>query len=598
MSDYLMWPAGLNTADLRLKTRRPKLSMYGPPRGSAESQALFGASKYSATAQQMANRAQFKFSGAGRYGRTRMHHSRRLGMRRRPRIRGGRGGYFDNMFNFGSISQGTGHAGNLSAGGGDYSVPGMGTVDNAIVGAGFSSAGIPQFAPHQSTGVFSKVEFLQSIYAPSVAGAFQNTILPLNPGLQQTFPWLALVAPQFEEYEFLQLMFYWRPMVSDFNSGTGQTGEIIMVTQYNPSDPPFIDTLRAKSYDMAMSCKASLSMNHGVECDPTKNSGAAGKYVRVGPLPDSGVGSDLKQYDLGNLNVIVTGTPTEYSGQLLGELWVAYTVALRKPKLPISTGDTILRDYFSCSQVKTETVDLAGTVYPTFNMSQWNSAPIAYGAQNRINNVGQGLIFNADDTNANWTYELPPWYSGDMRITLTILNGILIPLDVAGPQTEAGQIIKLTAPFEVVLTNCTSITDLATMSGDNPPPLNWPAGYVTTDGVQAPQFTTQLITNTVGSGWTNYSGTFTNQLVCTIDCRIPAGGAKVAIVWRNAGGIPPFANVLRMTGWQLDATEYNTAFNGQGGLGPVQVVSQAGVPLPNPFQYQAFAVPGGSNSGP
>jgi hypothetical protein len=499
------------------------------------------------------------------------------------RLKGGRGGYFDNMFNFGTISQSGGHAGNLTASGvGDYTVPGIGTVDNAIVGSGFSSAGIPQFAPHESSGVFSKVEFLQSIYAPQLpAGQFQNTVLPLNPGLQRTFPWLALVAPQFEEYEFLQLMFYWRPMVSDFNSGTGQTGEVIMVTQYNPNDPPFTDTLRAKSYDMAMSCKASLAMNHGVECDPTKNSGAAGKYIRSGPLQYDGQGTDIKQYDLGNLNVIVNGTPAEYAGQLLGELWVAYTVQLRKPKLPTSTGDVILRDYFQCQTIPEPQAPVATALSL---LSGWPSAPIAYGQQNRINTRGQGLALTYFDNGISGEqlrviYTIPTWYTGQLELKFAML----MPSSVVDSVTGSIGALTTNNPWSVLTTGVTRvINDIGTAR------LNI-AGPTVRDGPiysgdLAPSYQASAYIAPPAelvSGITLLNTVSLLSYMVHVDVGANTTGAPQTVTIVYTHDYSGFVGRASMSGWWFDASEYNTAFNDS--QGHIALESNTGEQITNPF---------------
>jgi len=566
MSDYLSWPARVGTDNLAFRTRRPRAVMYGPARGTQASIDMFGPSKYTADADQLANRGLFRFKGSGRYGRARMNGRRRIRRHRSSgmRIKGGRGGYFDNWFNFGTIGhqRDTGGA-SLSAGMGDYTVPGLGTVDNAIVGAGYGSAGIPQFAPHHSSGTFSKVEFLQSIYAPTTAGAFQNTVLPLNPGLQQTFPWLALVAPQFEEYEFLQLMFYWRPMVSDFNSGTGQVGEIVMVTQYNPSDPPFIDTLRAKSYDMAMSCKASLSMNHGVECDPTKNSGAPGKYVRVGPLTGD---TDIKQYDLGNLNVIVTGTPSEYSGQLLGELWVAYTVQLRKPKLPVSTGDTILRDYFCNADIVTSLHDDANA----FNA--WPTRPIGYAEQNRINVPGEGIVITGTvDPSPQLTvaYTPPLWYTGDLNIVLT-LHLRQVDLYLPGNFGKA-----LNTPVGVVCTgNCVGIPDI-----DESTVLTVDSGGQLTGrtGITPYKQTNYYIGTTATDGILQ-CGTNTLNTQAHVRFEQDVSGVPRTVTFTLT---PWESAAIHLIGWSLDASEYNSGFNSR--TNTIGLVLADGSAVVNPY---------------
>lgn len=399
------------------------------------------------------------------------------------------------------------------SGRGDYS------VKNAIVGDGISSAGIPVFAPHQAEYTVTKTEFLQAIYAPSQAGVFTNTIMKLQPGLQETFPWLGLIAPNFEEYEMKQLMFYWRPMVTDFNSGTGQCGEIIMVTQYNPSDAPFTDTLRAKSYDGAMSCKTSVPMMHGVECEPSRNSGASGKYIRTGPLEQ---GEDLKQYDQGNLNVIVNDTPPGYNNQLLGEIWCAYTVCLRKPKLPQSTGDIILRDYF-------ESVNQLTAQQPAF----WTQQTILTGQQNRI---GCKVFPLSTDAAAplkeGFRVELPNWYTGDLRVTL-MCQFLSFP---PGLSTVDFPIVG----YPGVNSNVTQISDL----------LSGTAGDVYGQSDAPAQISGAV--NAVTQG----------NLQFSIRVGTPIGGAKNYVYLAVN---PNFS----MVGWSIDITEYNSGFNNPGTGHPI-----------------------------
>jgi hypothetical protein len=462
----------------------------------------------------------------------------------------------------------------------------MGSVSNAIVNGG-QNTGIPSFAPHAASYRMSKSEFVTNIYAPAVPGAFQNTVLPLNPGLQESFPWLGLVAPQFEEYEFLQMIWYWRPMVSDFNSGTGQVGEIIMVTQYNPSDAPFDDSLRAMSYDGAMSSKTSCSMLHGVECDPSRNSGAAGKYVRVGPLATYSAsgqgGTDIKQYDLGNLNVIVTGCPPQYAGQLLGQLWCTYTIELRKPKLPDSTGDTILRDYFVSRPA------LLNGAYGTNTAYDIAALPLLYAQQNRINNPGKGLTVKQGPTDESciFTYTIPAWYTGDMRLTFTLLD-----------------------VFNGGLTSSATVNQYPRISA-SPFPLPPGVSYIT-DIRASPEGTAQVgsvmpVTSWIGtvpssSDGSNYFGTAPaaptlvdtlqpqssriGNLTCTWDIRVSSSTSGVVSTFTWSVYLPSAAAQgwtvgASAGGYTLDVTEYNTGFNASGSNIPLlQDISGNPVALP------------------
>ena len=155
--------------------------------------------------------------------------------------------------------------------------------------------------------------------------------LSLNPGLGETFPWLAQVAMNYEEYEFLQLVITFKSTIDQSLATNGQSGQVALTTSYNPSQDPFGSKQEMMGYSGGMSCKTNQSMIHGVECDPAKNSGSAGKFVRPGYVATQ----DLKNFDLGTTFVSILDCPSQFLGQTLGELWVSYTVTLRKPKLAV-----------------------------------------------------------------------------------------------------------------------------------------------------------------------------------------------------------------------------------------------------------------------
>jgi len=126
---------------------------------------------------------------------------------------------------------------------------------------------------------------------------FTNTSYDLNPGLVSNFPFLAQFAQNFEEYEFIQVVFEYHSTVdaSSTNNPNGNTGTVIMATNYNVMAPPFVDKEQMIQYHGGVSGRMTENLIHGVECDPAKTSGAPQKYVRTG-LP---INQDLKTYDLG-----------------------------------------------------------------------------------------------------------------------------------------------------------------------------------------------------------------------------------------------------------------------------------------------------------
>lgn len=137
------------------------------------------------------------------------------------------------------------------------------------------------------------------------------------------------------------------------------------------------------TYHGAGSCKSTGDLVSGVECDPSKLAGAPGKYIRYGGLPR---GEDQKEYDLGRFSVATVDFPTSLFNQVVGELWVSYTVMVRRPRLAVSRGLTITQDLhagmslnadpipgctcaFELSQVDTNYVCWPPSTLNTFNAS-------------------------------------------------------------------------------------------------------------------------------------------------------------------------------------------------------------------------------------
>lgn len=343
-----------------------------------------------------ANRRMYSYRGQGRYG-TRMRKLRSSGLRLRSRryrgrgmYMGGSGGYWGRKIGgfFGKADLGD-KLGDIGGSMIRQFVPGGSLAMDAANAASrvYSGQGeyvnnslvdgaepIPTFnpTPDGSTVTISHREYIGDIYAPDSGALFQCTPFAVNPGIERTFPWLSQIAQNYDEYTLQQCMFSYRSTVADFASNSGQVGQVIMATIYNASSDPFADKAQMMQYDASMSCKTSESMVHGVECDPAKLSGPVGRFVRSNPVA---VSQDVNNYDHGLFNIAVTETPSTYANQAMGELWVSYTVQLRKPKFFVNRGLGISRDVFACNQCP-------GTKQP-FNFTTAPSA-LLIGQQNNI----------------------------------------------------------------------------------------------------------------------------------------------------------------------------------------------------------------------
>lgn len=303
----------------------------------------FGLSSAIATPAQLALREKLKMRGRGLY-------------------MGGRGGYWGRKIGglFGQADlgdrlgdmasnyiRGTGPVGNLLMDGANLAATGMrlaGHGDyttNDTMGTG---DGIPTFstgAPDTAGDVVvTHKEYIGTLYGGSDP-SFSSQVYALNPGIANSFPWLSQIAQNYEEYSLIQCLFTFKSRVSDFAANNGQVGEVLMAVQYNPSDAPFADKSDLLQYALRSVGKCTADQLHGVECDPAKLSGTVGKYVRAGPPSP---GQDLKTLDHGTLNVVVCGIPDAFINQPLGELFVSYTVQLRKPKQFTNKGWGAARD--------------------------------------------------------------------------------------------------------------------------------------------------------------------------------------------------------------------------------------------------------------
>jgi len=394
-------------------------------RGSQRSLEAFGPSYKEASPSQRAERKGLGFVGRGKYSDWR-------------KVQRG-------VQTFGRSSIGkalTQRAVSAISGQGMYTGSGMYTgqgtyVQNDMIATDLT---IPTFNPNpdeSGTVVLSKKEYLGSLYAPAAGNAFALQTFALNPGLERTFPWLSQIAQNYEEYTIRQCMVTFRSTTTDIGSSTnGQCGTVIMATNYNAAAAPFSDKAVMMQSLGAMSCKSTASMIHGVECDPEKLSMPPDKYVRANPVV---TGQDLKTYDHALFQIAVADSPTTYANASLGEIWISYTVELRKPKFFVARGFGISRDLY---------VSNGGNSAA----NPWGTN-VLKGQQNNIGTlqVFSGLIANTSPSmtasNASPVYLFPANYSGVVRVLLQCEGSSLAfpipPASWIGSVTLSGNITEV-----------------------------------------------------------------------------------------------------------------------------------------------------------
>jgi hypothetical protein len=328
---------------------------------------------------------------------------------------------------------------NRFAGQGMYS--GRGAYGNEVMsGSELRSPTIDAVGDETGSIIISNREYVGDIYGPSSSGAFNVTSFPLNPGLEQTFPWLAQIAANYEEYEMIQLVFEFASSIQDVNSSNGQVGTIICATNYNASQPAFTDKPTMAAYYGSQSSKTTDDLVHGVECDPAKLSGVQGHYVRVNPVL---TGESLKEYDHGLFQLATHNIPTSMLNGTLGELYVTYKVLLRKPKFLTGRGLAISRALF---------VSGAGTEATTLIMG--TDAGLLKGQQNNLN---VAVVLTANTIKLTF----PAYYAGTVAVSIFV-EGTSLTGSILSSTTGIASTGQVTFVSDIYGTQSTSSSDLPT----------------------------------------------------------------------------------------------------------------------------------------
>lgn len=212
-------------------------------------------------------------------------------------------------------------------GGGVPRISGYGAYKGG--GSRIMADGPPSVQNSSSGVIISHREYIGDL---NTSQAFTNYQFPLNPGMNQTFPWLSEVASNFEEWVPRGIVFQFKSTSSDAVVSTNANaalGTVIMATEYNPYNGAFGNKQQMENYQWAKSCKPSQSMIHGVECKQSKNV-LPSYFVRTTNVPSN---QDQRLYDMGSFQIAAVGMQS--NGGACGELWVSYEIEFRKPRMPV-----------------------------------------------------------------------------------------------------------------------------------------------------------------------------------------------------------------------------------------------------------------------
>lgn len=207
--------------------------------------------------------------------------------------------------------------GNFITGSGDYTV----RSNNLITSSGSM---VPQFLGYNRAIQICHKEYIMDVDSST---NFVNNTFSINPGISETFPWLSVIAANFQQYRIRGMVYYFKSTSANaLNSTNTALGTMIMSTQYDSQATPFTSKVQMENYEFCTSCKPSEDMMHPIEC-ARGDTPIVELYVRTGSIPDN---ADIRLYDLGVFQLASVGSQATAN---VGELWVSYCIDLLKPAL-------------------------------------------------------------------------------------------------------------------------------------------------------------------------------------------------------------------------------------------------------------------------
>jgi len=188
---------------------------------------------------------------------------------------------------------------------------------------------VPMFGVQGAETRIQHREYIQDIVVPAVAATYTNTAFTINPGDTATFPWLAAIASNYQQYKINGMIFEFKTLSSDY-SAAGPLGAVVLATNYNVLEAAYPDKIRMENAQFSVSAKPSQSQIHTIECDP-KETFAQLKYIRDSSSSTT-TSQDARLYDHGKFQLATAGLPGSV-GAVLGELWCSYDISLYKPEI-------------------------------------------------------------------------------------------------------------------------------------------------------------------------------------------------------------------------------------------------------------------------
>jgi len=307
------------------------------------------------------------------------------------------------------IGMGAGRLFRSITGFGDYKV-----AKNSLT----SGDSLPMFRNGKRGTIITHREYLGDVITSDVAAQFKIETFPIQPALLSTFPWLANIGENFDEYSVEGMVFEFKSNSSNaLNSVNTALGTVIMTTQYNVLAPPFTNKLQMEQYEFTCTAKPSVTFMHPIECARIETPTSVLTTRNTVDVP-----GDLRLYDWGNFNIATVGM--QGTSVNIGELWVTYAIKFFKPKQgPITD---VFAHFFSYTPAQLGFVESGGPAY--------------FGRRGLPPNVASNsdlpvTLFGSVNINALDSLVFKPTYYGDVVVQI-----VWYKIPVADTVVSSGQL--------------------------------------------------------------------------------------------------------------------------------------------------------------
>lgn len=223
---------------------------------------------------------------------------------------------------------------------------------------------------------------------------FSSNPFTINPGLPDTFPWLAQIASAYEEYRIRGCVFTFKSTTTPYNQAQQSLGlgTVMMAAQYNVNNPLFQNKRDLENYIGSMSGSPLQSMQFVLQpTGPLKT-----LYTRTARPNDPNY--DPRMYDFARFEIATTGMTNPSAAdrnENIGELWVTYEIDLIKPRF--RNGSTATDHYMLSSSNNIGNISTLGPTHAPFGSQSINANTPVISANNWTNGqfgLGTSIIYD------------------------------------------------------------------------------------------------------------------------------------------------------------------------------------------------------------